>query len=162
MRRINYQLIFGIIAVAAVLYYSYEYSNRRKVLLALRAERERLRLASLPLNSELILPASESLLVLINCEKNTDQIKENIKFFINHGLHDNADFLFVNNGGQCSMDVPQRSNTFVWNKEVQCAEHGIWALGVDHMKTQHQKKYSRFIYIDPIVRGPLLPREFFF
>jgi len=59
------------------------------------------------------------------------------------------------------MSIPKLGNTFVWDKEKQCSEQGIWPLGIDYMRKNHKKEYHRFIYIDAIVRGPLLPRKKF-
>ncbi|KAL7626242.1 hypothetical protein AAE478_003012 [Parahypoxylon ruwenzoriense] len=63
--------------------------------------------------------------------------RENLMFFLDNGLHGDADFVFILNGAtDVGQFIPGKSNI----------HDNLW------------KKYSRFITLDAVIRGPFVPR----
>ncbi|KAK2052323.1 hypothetical protein LY76DRAFT_526908 [Colletotrichum caudatum] len=82
--------------------------------------------------------------------------RENLKFFINQGLHDAADFVFILNGEtSVGAIIPQKQNIRVINRPNTCFDIG--AYGEVLRKDDLYKKYKRFITLNASIRGPFLP-----
>ncbi|KAK6330011.1 hypothetical protein TWF718_003438 [Orbilia javanica] len=89
----------------------------------------------------------------------TPNAYENAQFFITHGLHAEADFIFILNGettlaGSIPTDKPnikvvQRNNT--------CFDLGAHAEVLVDNDMELIKKYKRFILMNASIRGPFLP-----
>ncbi|KAK2050798.1 hypothetical protein LZ31DRAFT_580942 [Colletotrichum somersetense] len=81
--------------------------------------------------------------------------RENLKLFINQGLHDAADFVFILNG-QTNVDaiIPQKQNIRVINRPNTCFDIG--AYGEVLRKDDLYKKYKRFITLNASIRIELL------
>lgn len=83
---------------------------------------------------------------------------ENFAFFLRHGLHDAADFIFVFNGddGGVAEQVPQQPNIRIVKRENTCFDlgtHGVILKDPDVLR----KQYQRFILMNASVKGPFIP-----
>ncbi|KZL85325.1 hypothetical protein CI238_10827 [Colletotrichum incanum] len=86
----------------------------------------------------------------------SDAARENLKFFVNQGLHDAADFVFILNGEtNVSTIIPEKNNIKVINRPNTCFDLG--AYGEVLRKDDLYKKYKRFITLNASIRGPFLP-----
>ncbi|KAJ0162261.1 hypothetical protein CTA2_4844 [Colletotrichum tanaceti] len=86
----------------------------------------------------------------------SDTARENLKFFVNQGLHDAADFIFILNGEtNSSRLIPDRKNIKVISRNNTCFDLG--AHGEVLRKDDLYKKYQRFITMNASIRGPFLP-----
>lgn len=80
----------------------------------------------------------------------------NLKFFIEHGLHDAADFIFILNGETTAGSlIPQEDNIRVVQRPNDCYDLGAYA---EVLTTNDlYKGYKRFIMMNASIRGPFLP-----
>ncbi|KAK1599053.1 uncharacterized protein LY79DRAFT_536771 [Colletotrichum navitas] len=86
----------------------------------------------------------------------SETARENLKFFINQGLHDAADFIFILNGEtSVGAIIPQKNNIRVISRPNTCFDLG--AYGEVLRKDDLYKKYKRFITLNASIRGPFLP-----
>jgi hypothetical protein len=80
----------------------------------------------------------------------------NIAFFIAHGLHTGADFIFIFNGEtDVTQLVPDWPNIQTVKRENTCYDLG--AYGEVLTKDGLWKRYSRFIMLNASIRGPFIP-----
>lgn len=80
----------------------------------------------------------------------------NIQFFIKHGLHDSADFIFILNGDTDIMDIiPNATNIRYVRRPNDCYDLGAYAEVLT--KNDLYKKYEKFIMLNASIRGPFLP-----
>jgi hypothetical protein len=89
----------------------------------------------------------------------TEEARINAQFFLQHGLHSAADFVFILNG-ETDFDqlLPKNStNVRFIKKDNECYDMGSYGqvLGADNQALI--KKYSRFLLVNASVRGPFLP-----
>lgn len=86
----------------------------------------------------------------------TENARTNLKFFIAHALHANADFLFVFNGETNAMDLlPSSSNIRAIHRGNTCYDLGAFAEIL--VKDDMYKLYKRFILMNASIRGPFVP-----
>jgi hypothetical protein len=86
----------------------------------------------------------------------TTLARTNLEFFIAHGLHGGADFLFILNGATDVADIiPDKPNVSYIHRENRCFDLGAFAevLLLDEL----YKQYNRFIMLNASIRGPFLP-----
>ncbi|KAL0939761.1 uncharacterized protein CTRU02_206371 [Colletotrichum truncatum] len=87
--------------------------------------------------------------------------RANLKYFLKHGLHDAADFVFIFNGdtpqGQekAAKLIPKRNNIKIVERNNTCFDLG--ATGEVLKKNKMWKKYDKFIVMNASLRGPFLP-----
>lgn len=95
--------------------------------------------------------------LIVYAYSETDDSKENFKFFLKRGLHAAADFIFVFNGPTTVADlVPTHlENVRVVERDNTC--YDIGAVGEVLAKDDLWKKYKRFITMNASVRGPFMP-----
>jgi hypothetical protein len=87
----------------------------------------------------------------------TPNALSNLEFFIKHGLHGGADFVFILNGEtKAHKLIPQdHSNIHYVSRLNQCFDLGAFA---EVLTTNDlYKKYKRFILMNASIRGPYLP-----
>jgi hypothetical protein len=89
----------------------------------------------------------------------TPSSRANAIFFIQHGLHAGADFIFILNGDSnldelLPSDTP---NIRVVKKSNACFDLGSHGYVLNANKQELVKKYKRFILMNSSVRGPFLP-----
>ncbi|KUJ20010.1 uncharacterized protein LY89DRAFT_695594 [Mollisia scopiformis] len=102
-------------------------------------------------------PVSERPLILYayaDSEEGTSLV--NLKFFIEHGLHDAADFIFILNGETTAGSlIPQEDNIRVVQRPNDCYDLGAYA---EVLTTNDlYKGYKRFIMMNASLRGPFMP-----
>ena len=83
-------------------------------------------------------------------EKN-DEYKENLEYFLDHGILSDVDYYIIVNG-MCSVDIPRSANIHVYFRENKGYDFGAYSHAVRKMG----KKYSHYFFINTSVRGPLL------
>jgi len=86
----------------------------------------------------------------------TPNARTNLIFFLAHGLHQNADFVFVMNGeSSATALIPNKSNIRIVQRENDCYDLGAYAevLTTDDF----YKAYQRFILMNASIRGPFVP-----
>lgn len=82
--------------------------------------------------------------------------RENLEFFIAHGLHAAADFIFILNGETDAGElIPKKSNIKSIQRPNDCYDLGAYAevLTAEDL----YKTYKRFIMLNASIRGPFLP-----
>lgn len=85
----------------------------------------------------------------------SEDAKVNFEFFLQHAVHDKADFVFIINGPS-TVQIPHRENFKVIHRNNTCLDlgsHGEVAKELDL-----SNKYSRIILMNASVRGPFLPK----
>lgn len=83
--------------------------------------------------------------------------RENLKFFLEKGIHDGADFIFIFNGETDAISlVPVHPNIKVVQRENKCFDLG--GMGEVLRKNELWKRYKRFITMNASIKGPFLPR----
>ena len=86
----------------------------------------------------------------------TKNARENILFFVQHGLHDGADFIFIVNGkSDIAKSLPDRKNIRVIQRANRCFDLGTHAEVLSDPALTN--KYKRFILMNASIRGPFLP-----
>ncbi|KXJ86194.1 hypothetical protein Micbo1qcDRAFT_198505 [Microdochium bolleyi] len=83
--------------------------------------------------------------------------RENLPFFLDQGLHSNADFIFIFNGPSDLVDlVPtNRTNIRVVQRDNSCFDLG--AFGEVLKEDDLWKRYKHFITLNGSLRGPFTP-----
>ncbi|TDZ16623.1 hypothetical protein Cob_v010452 [Colletotrichum orbiculare MAFF 240422] len=82
--------------------------------------------------------------------------RENLEYFIKHGLHNAADFIFVFNGPTNAIDlVPAEDNIRTIQRDNSCFDLG--SAGEVLRQDDLWRRYSRFIIMNASARGPILP-----
>lgn len=86
----------------------------------------------------------------------TDNARQNLEYFIAHGLHGAADFIFILNGETNAEDIiPKEPNIRYIHRPNDCYDLGAFAEVLT--KDDLYKKYNKFITLNASVRGPFLP-----
>ncbi|KAK6536571.1 hypothetical protein TWF281_000797 [Arthrobotrys megalospora] len=88
----------------------------------------------------------------------TDNARQNAEFFINHGLHAQADFIFIFNG-ETSLGslIPPAPNIKIIQRNNTCFDLGSHAEILTNNDNELINKYKRFILMNASIRGPFLP-----
>lgn len=87
----------------------------------------------------------------------TENALSNLDFFINHGLHGGADFVFILNGEtEAHKRLPQdHANIKYISRPNRCYDLGAYA---EVLTTKDlYKNYKRFILMNASIRGPYVP-----
>lgn len=87
----------------------------------------------------------------------SNNARENLKFFLKRGLHAGADFIFIFNGETNASElVPAHlANVKIVKRDNTCYDMG--AFGEVLSKDRLWMKYKRFITLNASIRGPFLP-----
>lgn len=86
----------------------------------------------------------------------TEIARENLEFFLAHGLHAHADFIFIFNTESNMIEkIPKVSNIKIIQRDNSCFDLGTHAEVLK--KNNLYKKYKRFITMNASIRGPFLP-----
>lgn len=91
----------------------------------------------------------------------TETARPNLEFFLRHGLHDKADFVFLMNGDY-RVKIPKRPNIRVIDRDNTCFDLGSYEeLFVKQPSTfetgSEIRMYKRYLLINASVRGPFFP-----
>ncbi|KAK6355865.1 hypothetical protein TWF718_000244 [Orbilia javanica] len=88
----------------------------------------------------------------------TDNAHQNAEFFIAHGLHAQADFIFVLNGEtNLSQIIPAAPNIKIVQRDNTCFDLGSHAEVLTKNDSALVHKYNKFILMNASIRGPFLP-----
>jgi hypothetical protein len=80
----------------------------------------------------------------------------NLEFFVNHGLHAAADFVFILNGHtNVASIIPDRPNIRYVQRRNDCYDLGAYAEVLT--SNDLYKKYKKFIMMNASIRGPFVP-----
>lgn len=96
--------------------------------------------------------------VLLYAYFETENAARNLKFFVDHGLHNKMDFVFIINGENLSVDIPVASNIKVIRRPNTCFDLGSYGEILRANDSAIKKKYKRFAFLNASVRGPFMPR----
>ncbi|KAK6356765.1 hypothetical protein TWF718_001107 [Orbilia javanica] len=84
--------------------------------------------------------------------------RENAIFFINHGLHSAADFIFILNGyTNLTLLIPPAPNIRIIQRKNTCYDLGAYGEVLTANKSELIRKYNKFIMLNASIRGPFLP-----
>jgi len=88
----------------------------------------------------------------------TANARTNAEFFIHHGLHDAADFLFIFNS-PTNLDemLPKVQNIEVVRRENKCFDLGGVAEVLNRNNGTLMTKYKKYIIMNASIRGPFIP-----
>lgn len=86
----------------------------------------------------------------------SEESRRNLKFFIAHGLHAQADFIFIFNGETDAPDLlPDVPEVRYVRRNNTCYDLGAHAEVLTDGDLW--KRYNKFILMNPSVRGPFMP-----
>ncbi|KAI1661749.1 hypothetical protein F4813DRAFT_398299 [Daldinia decipiens] len=106
-----------------------------------------------PLVEHAVVDSARPLITYAYTESPT--VQENLMFFVEHGLHDSADFIFILNGPTNVANlIPSKANIQVISRANECFDLGVH--GEVLRKDGLWKKYSRFIILNSSIRGPFM------
>ncbi|KAL8721815.1 MAG: hypothetical protein Q9225_001570 [Loekoesia sp. 1 TL-2023] len=88
----------------------------------------------------------------------TENARRNAEFFIKHGLHESANFIFIFNGNDTDLQtlIPAQSNIRIVRHENRCYDFGSYGEALRGMG-EEVKQYKRFIMLNASIRGPFVP-----
>ncbi|RDW94947.1 hypothetical protein BP5796_00710 [Coleophoma crateriformis] len=112
-----------------------------------------------PFNATDAITAENDLLVMYAYHE-TDNALTNANFFLQHGLHAAADFIFIINGAsllerQIPVHLPNVKVALRTNNCFDLGAHGAVLLEEDRALI---KRYKKFILLNASIRGPFTPR----
>lgn len=158
MLRIRPSVIAAFVTSCIVLYFLITGTTRQEIesTLVVGVDREVAHVDSFTAVDKDVKARNTDLIQVVYYE--TDDAKRNLEFFIQHALHDKADFLFVING-DATLDIPNRSNVRVVRKENSCYDLGSHGeILFEREDLNLRQIYKRFILLNTSVRGPFIPR----
>ncbi|KAI9646750.1 hypothetical protein NHQ30_004748 [Ciborinia camelliae] len=107
------------------------------------------------MTSALDQPSNERPLILYAFSE-SPEARINIQYFVDHGLHDAADFIFIFNGDtDIYKIIPQKDNINHVLRSNDCFDLGSYAEVLT--KADLYKRYRKFIMLNASLRGPFLP-----
>ena len=97
--------------------------------------------------------------LIIFAYSESDYSRANTLFFIRHGLHAEADFIFILNGeSSIEQAIPNNmSNIRVIKRENTCFDLGAMGIVLKSDNNALVKKYKKFILMNSSIRGPFVP-----
>ncbi|EWC43768.1 hypothetical protein DRE_07333 [Drechslerella stenobrocha 248] len=88
----------------------------------------------------------------------TDNARENALFFIKHGLHDAANFIFILNGeNTIEEEIPNEAHIAVIERKNECYDLGAYSEVLTANNNSLVNSHKRFILLNASIRGPFLP-----
>ncbi|EPS39516.1 hypothetical protein H072_6671 [Dactylellina haptotyla CBS 200.50] len=88
----------------------------------------------------------------------TENARQNALFFVKHGLHAQADFIFIMNGEtSLGLSIPSAPNIKIIQRNNTCFDLGSHAEVLNSNNGELVEKYKRFILMNASIRGPFLP-----
>ncbi|KAF3281546.1 hypothetical protein TWF970_002103 [Orbilia oligospora] len=84
--------------------------------------------------------------------------RQNAIFFIHHGLHSAADFIFILNGHtNLTLLIPSAPNIRIIQRTNTCYDLGAYGEVLTSNNSELINKYNKFILLNGSIRGPFLP-----
>ncbi|OTA94270.1 hypothetical protein M434DRAFT_10810 [Hypoxylon sp. CO27-5] len=94
--------------------------------------------------------------LILYAYKESENARENLKFFLSQGLHGSADFIFILNGKtDIAESIPKRDNIRIIQRPNICFDLGTF--GEVLREGGLWKQYKRFITMNASLRGPFIP-----
>ncbi|KAI1102363.1 hypothetical protein F4804DRAFT_267572 [Jackrogersella minutella] len=94
--------------------------------------------------------------LILYAYKESPNARENLKFFLDQGLHGFADFIFILNGDTGIADlIPKHDNIRIIQRPNVCFDLG--SFGEVLREDDLWRKYRRFITMNASLRGPFIP-----
>jgi hypothetical protein len=114
------------------------------------------------MNEEIAVRVDKKLLVMYAYFEKDDRYIKTLQYFLTLGVEesDSIDYVFIIQGGKVSVQFPSYKNVFVFKRENDCYDFGAYGKtlmylgGLDALES----KYSKFMFINPSVMGPILPK----
>lgn len=89
-------------------------------------------------------------------KKELHNARANFEFFLAHGLHTAADFVFIFNGKSDAVKlVPKGDHIRIVERPNDCYDIGAYAEVL--LANDFYKRYTKFIMLNASIRGPFLP-----
>ncbi|KAH8598910.1 hypothetical protein B0O99DRAFT_698234 [Bisporella sp. PMI_857] len=99
-------------------------------------------------------PANRPLILYTYFE--TEKARFNLEFFIAHGLHGAADFVFILSGeNEAEKIIPKNPNIRYIKRLNDCYDLGAYSETL--LRDDLYKKYQKFILLNASLRGPFVP-----
>jgi hypothetical protein len=96
------------------------------------------------------------LILYAYADSDTGSALINLRFFIAHGLHGAADFIFILNGDtDVASIIPEKSNIKVVKRPNDCYDLGAYSEVL--LANDLYKGYKKFIMMNASIRGPFVP-----
>jgi hypothetical protein len=95
--------------------------------------------------------------VLYSFRPNDEEDEINLQYFVDHALHDKADFYLIINGHKTRVDFPDRPNIYVTRRQDECFDLGAIGSVLQQNDNEVMDKYERFILTTSKARGPFFP-----
>ncbi|KAI9837361.1 MAG: hypothetical protein M1819_000436, partial [Sarea resinae] len=108
-------------------------------------------------------PAAEKDTLIIYAYHETPNARTNVEFFIRHGLHAGADFVFIVNGetdldtAPATAGLLSQPNIRMVKRANTCFDLGAMAEVLEADDRRLVNGYKRFILMNASIRGPFLP-----
>lgn len=95
-----------------------------------------------------------SLCIYAYFEKN-NEYRNNLRYFLQHGVNAESDFVFVLNG-PCSVDIPKARNVAVMQRENVGYDFGAYSSAIRRLPSEILDQYDYFFFLNTSVRGPFM------
>jgi hypothetical protein len=95
---------------------------------------------------------NNTLIIYCYFEKN-DDYKNNLVYFLNYGLEESNDYIFIING-HCMLKIPKYKNIKVLHRNNIGYDFGAYG---EALKSINIEQYKYFFFINTSVRGPFFP-----
>lgn len=92
----------------------------------------------------------EKICVVYNYYEKDAMYKENLQYFLDHGLLDEVDYYFVINGDY-SITFPNKPNIKIYTRENKGYDFGAYSYVIDKLK-----EYDYYFFMNTSVKGPFL------
>jgi len=92
----------------------------------------------------------QKICVVYNYYEKDDMYKENLQYFLDHGILDEVDYYFVINGDY-SITFPSKSNIKIYTRENKGYDFGAYSYVIDKLKV-----YDYYFFMNTSVKGPYL------
>jgi hypothetical protein len=101
---------------------------------------------------------SKPLLLVVYVYSERPDARDNAVFFIQHGLHSKAHFLFILNG-ETDLDqlLPKAPNILIVRRDNTCYDLGAIGEVLRSNSQELLNKFKRFIFMNASIRGPFIP-----
>lgn len=103
-------------------------------------------------------PAPKDDLLIVYAYSETENAYENAEFFIKHGVHGSAQFIFILNGEAPLLEpiLPTGPNIEIFRRNNTCFDMGAYGHLIRE-KNLMASRFTKFILLNASIRGPFLP-----
>jgi hypothetical protein len=102
-------------------------------------------------NKEILNENNKEICCLYAYYEKNDMYRENFEYFLQNAIYDEVDYYLIINGA-CSVNIPERKNITVLNRENKGFDFGAWSHGL----TKLTKQYDYYTFLNTSVKGPYL------